>query len=120
MRGQAFDVMSQLFGLQTAKAHSIVAYISLKHNDGLWIRRIYVRPINLHVILCCRLSREPFHFIGFFTFLTCEDGHDKKEDRPCNDPDYLKSNLYGTILDTLGNRKTKQSAKNKSDNINGD
>ena len=61
MRGQAFDVMSQLFGLQTAKAHSIIAYISLKYNDSLWIWPVYVVLIDLHVVLRCWLSGEPLH-----------------------------------------------------------
>src|SRR5882762_6004842 len=44
MRRHAFDVMSQLFGLQTAKAHSIAAYIPFEHNDSLWIWWILRRP----------------------------------------------------------------------------
>lgn len=69
-RGLAFDVMGQLFGLRTAKAHSIVAYVSFKYNDSLWIRRVNVAPIDLHIKLRCGLSREPFHFIALFAFLT--------------------------------------------------
>jgi hypothetical protein len=107
MRGQAFDVMSQLFGLQTAIAHSIVGSISSKYNDSLWIWRVYVVLIDLQIKLRRGLSREPFHFIGFFAFLTRKSGYDKKEQRSCSDTDYLKCNLYGTIRDTLGNRKTK-------------
>ncbi len=116
MRRKAFEIMSQPLGMQTAEAHSVIAYISFKHNDSLWILRNFV--VDMAVILRCRLSRNPFHFVGFFTFLTRKNGHDKKEDRSCNDPDCSQGDLYRTIGDTLGNRKAKQSAKNESHNIN--
>jgi len=69
VRGQIFKVMSQLFRIQIAKTHTVMGYISSEHNDSLRIWRVDVALINLHVILFCRLPREPFHFVGLFTFL---------------------------------------------------
>ncbi len=43
------------------------------------------------------------------TLLTCKDGHYKKEDRSCNDPDYLKSNRLLFRDSKMGKRTVSES-----------